>query len=49
MSDELLRDEVITIFFAGHETTARTVSFCLYELSKKTDCQEKVFAEVDSL
>ena len=47
MSDELLRYEVITIFFAGHETTARTVGFCLYELSKKPDCQKKVFAEVD--
>ena len=29
MSDILLRDESITIFFAGHETTARTLAFLL--------------------
>src|SRR5688500_7501930 len=34
MSDELLRDESITIFFAGHETTARTLAFLWHALAE---------------
>ena len=33
MSDTLLRDESITIFFAGHETTARTLAFLWHALA----------------
>ncbi len=34
MSDKLLRDELITMVSAGHETTANALSFALYLLSK---------------
>jgi len=34
MSDNLLRDELITMVSAGHETTANALSFALYLLSK---------------
>ena len=34
MSDDLLRDELITMVSAGHETTANALSFALYSLSK---------------
>ncbi|MEZ4382639.1 MAG: cytochrome P450 [Nannocystaceae bacterium] len=33
MSDQQLRDEVMTIFLAGHETTANALSWALYLLS----------------
>jgi cytochrome P450 len=31
---ELLRDEVISLYFAGFETTARTMTFLMYELGR---------------
>lgn len=34
MSDEQLRDEVMTMFLASHETTANTLVFALYLLSQ---------------
>lgn len=34
MTDQQLRDEVITIVLAGHETTALALSWALYELAK---------------
>jgi cytochrome P450 len=37
MSESLLRDESITAFFAGHETTARTMSATWYALSKNPE------------
>ncbi len=33
MSESLLRDESITTFFAGHETTARTLTYTWYALA----------------
>jgi cytochrome P450 len=49
MSDQLLKDEVITIFFAGHETTARTMTFAWYALSQNLEIAERLHAEVDSV
>jgi len=37
MSDEQVRDEVMTIFLAGHETTAIALSWTFYLLSKNED------------
>jgi cytochrome P450 len=47
MSDQLLKDEVITIFFAGHETTARTMTFAWYALSQNQAIADRLHAEVD--
>ncbi len=49
MSDEQLRDEVITLFTAGHETTANTVTWTLYLLSQHPEIEAKVMAELTSL
>ncbi len=49
MSEELLRDEMITTFFAGHETTARTMTFTWYALAKNPYVAEKLHAELDSV
>ena len=34
MPDKLLRDEVTTMFMAGHETTAQSLSWIFYHLAK---------------
>ncbi len=49
MSDGLLRDESITTFFAGHETTARTMTFAWYALATNPHVADKLHAELDSV
>ncbi|MCB0203284.1 MAG: cytochrome P450 [Anaerolineae bacterium] len=46
MSDSLLRDESITIFFAGHETTARTLTFMFYALSQNPQVERRMVDEI---
>ncbi|MEM0994610.1 MAG: cytochrome P450 [Bacteroidota bacterium] len=45
MTDEELRDEVITIFSAGHETSANAMAWTLYLLSKHPAVVDKLRAE----
>jgi cytochrome P450 len=45
MSDEVLQDQVMTMFLAGHETTAQSLSWIFYLLSKHPDVQRRVCAE----
>lgn len=47
MTDVQLRDEVMTMFMAGHETTANALTFALYELARHPDTMGEVQAEVD--
>ena len=49
MSDEELRDELLTILFAGHETTATTLAWALYQIHQHSDVREKLLQELDSL
>jgi len=49
MPDDLLRDEAITIFFAGHETTARTLTFLWYALSQNPEVERQLHEEIDSV
>ena len=49
MPEELLRDEMITTFFAGHETTARTMTFAWYALATNPAAAQKLHAELDSV
>ena len=46
MSDDQLRDEVMTIFLAGHETTANALSWSLYLLGRSPEVARKLRAEV---
>ncbi len=46
MSDKQLRDEVMTIFLAGHETTATSLSWTLYLLSQHPNAEQKLSDEV---
>ncbi len=45
LTEKLLRDEVTTIFMAGHETTAQTLSWMFYHLAKEQQINEKVKVE----
>ena len=49
MTDRQLRDEVMTIFLAGHETTALTLSWCWYLLAQNPEAEAKFHAELDEV
>ena len=49
MSDQELKDELITLLFAGHETTATAISWALYWVHKQPKILEKLLGELDSL
>src|SRR5687767_2394828 len=48
MTDLQLRDEAMTIFLAGHETTANALTWTWLLLSRHPDVEQRVHAEVDS-
>jgi cytochrome P450 len=47
MTDKQLRDEILTIFMAGHETTANALSWVWYLLARHPDAKARLHAEVD--
>jgi cytochrome P450 len=47
LSDLQIRDEVMTLLFAGHDTTTSTVSFMVYELARQPHIAERLQAELD--
>lgn len=49
MSDRQLRDEVMTLFLAGHETTALTLAWSWYLLGKHPEAEQKFHAELDEV
>src|SRR6266404_1280443 len=49
MSDRQLRDEVMTLFLAGHETTALTLAWSWYLLGTNPDAERKFHAELDEV
>jgi cytochrome P450 len=46
MSDQQIRDEVMNIFVAGHETTAHALTWVWYALSQHPDVAARLEAEV---
>jgi cytochrome P450 family 110 len=49
MSDAELRDELITLLMAGHETTAIALSWALYWLHAKPEVEQRLRQELQSL
>lgn len=47
MSDQQVRDEAMTIFLAGHETTANALSWTWYLLSQWPDVETRLHEEID--
>jgi cytochrome P450 len=45
LSDEEIRDQLITLLFAGHDTSSSTVALVLHELTRRPDLQERLRAE----
>jgi cytochrome P450 len=49
MSDLQLRDEVMTLLLAGHETTANALAWAWYLLATAPDVEARLHAEIDAL
>jgi cytochrome P450 len=49
MDDRQLRDEVMTMLLAGHETTALALTWTWYLLSQHPDVEHKLHAELDTV
>ena len=49
MSNEQVRDEALTIFLAGHETTANALSWTWYLLAQHPEIESKLHQEIDAV
>jgi cytochrome P450 len=49
MTDRQLRDEVMTLLLAGHETTAVTLSWTWYLLGRHPEVEAGLLAEIDTV
>lgn len=49
MTDDELRDELMTLLFAGNETTATAIAWALYWLHHRPDVKTKLLAELNTL
>lgn len=49
MTDEQVRDEAMTIFLAGHETTSNAMSWTWYLLSQHPEVEAKLHEELDAV
>jgi cytochrome P450 len=49
MTNEQLRDEAMTIFLAGHETTANALTWAFYLLSQNAAAADTFYHEIDAL
>ncbi len=49
MSDEQLRDEVLTIFLAGYETVANALTWTWMLLGKNPEAEARMHAEIDTV
>jgi cytochrome P450 len=47
MTDEQVRDEALTLFLAGHETTANALTWTWYLLSQHPAVEQRLHAEID--
>jgi len=48
LTDAELRDELVTLLLAGHETTATTVTWAIERLVRHPDRLERLIAEIDA-
>jgi cytochrome P450 len=49
MTDAEVRDQAMTLFLAGHETTANAMAWTFHLLAKNPDVRERLEAELDAL
>uniref|UniRef100_B8HVM8 Cytochrome P450 n=1 Tax=Cyanothece sp. (strain PCC 7425 / ATCC 29141) TaxID=395961 RepID=B8HVM8_CYAP4 len=49
MSDQELRDELMTLLIAGHETTATALTWALYWIHRSPEVKARLLVELDSV
>ena len=49
MTDLQARDEAVTLFLAGHETTANTLNWAWWLLAQHPEVEARLHAELDSV
>ena len=49
LNETQIRDEVMTLLFAGHDTTTSTISFMFYELARQPEIASRLRAEQAAL
>jgi len=49
MTDQQLRDEAMTLFVAGHETTANALTWTWYLISQDPGVESKLYREIDEV
>ncbi|UCC61970.1 MAG: cytochrome P450, partial [Anaerolineae bacterium] len=49
MSDDLIRDQLLTILIAGHDTSTALLAWALYLLGKHPEAMQRLQAEVDAV
>ncbi len=49
LDDRQIRDEVLTIFFAGHETTALALTWCFSLLSRHPEVEQRLAGELEAV
>jgi cytochrome P450 len=49
LADQQIRDEMMTLLFAGHDTTTSTVAFMFYELARHPEVAARIIAEQKEL
>ena len=46
---DVIAAQAFFFFIAGFETTSATMTFCLYEMARNTDIQQRVRNEIDTV
>jgi cytochrome P450 len=49
LSDQQVRDQVMTLLFAGHDTTTSTIAFMCHELARQPDIADAMRQELDAV
>jgi cytochrome P450 len=49
LGDKEIRDQLVTLFLAGHETTSHAVTWTWYLLSQNPEAEAKMHAEIDEV
>ena len=49
LSDKQLRDDLMTMLIAGHETTAAVLTWALFLLMQNPEIQERAVAEIQAV